>query len=489
MKEGLTRVLLIEDDPDDAFLIQESFNEVHSGSIHFQVQWAKKLKEGLKILKNEPIDVVILDLLLPEIEGFDAVLHVREVLPSVPVVVLTCVDDEYVALEALSHGAQDYMVKGSITAELLVRSIRYAIERCQLLSRLEQSSEDRFLKIIDKNADAMAVIDKNGIVRFVNPAYQFLFEQHPEELVGKPFPLTLTTNPLAELEISLKNGDKKNVQMRVSQIEWEKKPAKLASIRDVTALQKLESLKREMIEREKMDQIKDEFISTVSHELRTPLTTIKSAIENLKDGISGDLNEKQVRVLEIADRNADRLVRIISDLLDLSRLESGMAKIRKRRVDVVSLLQEVLQNFQIRSKEQHFVLERRFAKDIPPIYADADMFVQVLNNLLDNTLRFAKKKISVEAKVVDQDIEVIISDDGIGIPKDRLKDLFGKFVQFNRPSGGEGYKGTGLGLAICKEIVDRHGGRIWVSSEEGKGTQFHFTMRQYQEGTDHESTL
>lgn len=484
MKEGFTKVLLIEDDPDDAFLIQESFNEVHSGSIRFQVQWAKRLKEGLKILKNEPIDVVILDLLLPEIEGFDAVLRVREVSPSVPVVVLTCVDDEYVALEALSHGAQDYLVKGSINAELLVRSIRYAIERSHLLSRLEQSSEDRFLKIIDKNADAMAVVDKDGIVRFVNPAYQFLFEQHPEDIVGKPFPLTLTTNPLAKLEIALKNGDTKNVQMRVSQIEWEKKPAQLASIRDVTALQKLESLKREMIEREKMDQIKDEFVSTVSHELRTPLTTIKSAIENLKDGISGALSEKQTRVLEIADRNADRLTRIISDLLEISRLESGMAKIQKKRVDVTPLFQEVLQHFQIRTKEQHFILKEHFPENLPPIDADADMFVQVLNNLLDNTLRFAKKKISVEAKVIDQDVEVIISDDGMGIPKDKLKDLFGKFVQFNRPMGGEGYKGTGLGLAICKEIVDRHGGRIWVTSQEGKGTQFHFTMRQYREETE-----
>ncbi|MBI5299403.1 MAG: response regulator [Deltaproteobacteria bacterium] len=484
MKEGFTKVLLIEDDPDDAFSIQESFNEVRAGSIHFQVQCAKKLKEGLKILKSEPIDVVILDLLLPEVEGFDAVLRVRDVSPSVPVVVLTCVDDEYVALESLSHGAQDYLVKGSIDAGLLVRSIRYAIERGHLLSRLEQSSEDRFFKIIDKNADAMAVIDKDGIVRFVNPAYQFLFEQHPEDIVGKPFPMTLTTNPLAKLEIILKNGDTKNVQMRVSQIEWEKKPAQLASIRDVTALQKLENLKREMSEREEMDRIKDEFVSTVSHELRTPLTTIKSAIENLKDGISGDLNEKQSRVVEIADRNADRLVRIINDLLEISRLESGVAKIHKRRVDAVPLLQEVLQNFQMRTKKHHFILEGNFAKNLPPIYADADMIVQVMNNLLDNALRFAKTKISVEAKATGQDVEVIISDDGIGIPEDRAKELFGKFVQFNRPMGGEGYKGTGLGLAICKEIVDRHGGRIWASSQTGKGTQFHFTMRQFQEETD-----
>lgn len=489
MKDQGTRILLIEDDADDAFLIRENLGEVFRDDTRFRVRWAKTLGEGLKALASEPVDVVIVDLLVSEIGGFDAVLRLRTEAPSVPIVVLTALDDEYAALEALSHGAQDYLVKGSIDAQTLIRSIRHAIERSQLLTRLEQSSEDRFLKIIEKSADAMAVIDGEGVVRFVNPASLLLFETRLDEIVGKPFPFPLRENPLTEMEIPLRDGGRKIVQMRLSDIEWEKKPAKLASIRDITTLQKVEGLMREIREQKRLDKMKDEFISTVSHELRTPLTTIKSAVENLQDGISGPLNEKQERVLTIANRNVDRLSRIINDLLDLSRLESGKAWLQKKRVDVVPLLQETVQNFQLTARAKRLAMEGLVPKGLPPVYADPDLLVQVLNNLLDNALRFAKSRVVVEARVVRQDVEVTVSDDGPGIPEDKMKSLFTKFVQLDRPMGGEGYKGTGLGLAICKEIIDRHGGRIWAVSRPGEWTQFHLAMRRYKDETDFREIL
>lgn len=239
---------------------------------------------------------------------------------------------------------------------------------------------------------------------------------------------------------------------------------------------------RDTSKKRRMERMKEDFMNTVSHELRTPLTLIKGAISNLENGIAGSITDSQKRMVEVASSNVKRLTRLIDDLLDISRLESGHAQINYQIVDPATLIKELERNFRIYAKERKLQFLTEVSPGLPKIYADPDMILQVLTNLTDNALRFAKGRvvIRVEQKRFSDGefVSWSVLDDGPGIPKERIGFLFNKFVQVNRPVGG-GYKGTGLGLAISKEIVEHHDGSIGVESKEGCGANFYFTLPVY----------
>jgi len=241
------------------------------------------------------------------------------------------------------------------------------------------------------------------------------------------------------------------------------------------ALQQTSVLRPDSRESERLEWIKDEFISMVSHELRTPLTIVKGAISNLKDGIIGSMTDKQNQVIEVASRNIDRLGRLINDIIDLSQLESGRDKIDRKRLDSSALIKEVLEDFQGPAQARQIVLKQELAADLPEIYADANRIVQLFTRLLKNALRHAKSRIIIRMQDVGGVLLSSIIDDGPGIsPEDQAR-LFNKFEQVKR-AVGPGYQGTGLGLAICQKIVEHHRGKIWVESQLGKGTTFHVTL-------------
>ena len=224
-----------------------------------------------------------------------------------------------------------------------------------------------------------------------------------------------------------------------------------------------------------MERLRDEFVGTVSHELRSPLAIIKWSIGHLKDGLAGSVKEEKEVIAGIF-RNCERLERMVNDVLDLSRLESGKATVNRRPIDLVPILQETVQNFQKSAAKNHVVLEADLPPILPDLHADPDMVMQLVANLLDNAIRFAKGKVQIKAGVEGNSLQVSVIDDGPGIAEGDLKRLFSKFEQITRPAGPTGYKGTGLGLAICKEIIQQHGGRIWAESVVGEGAQFHFTL-------------
>ncbi len=372
---------------------------------------------------------------------------------------------------------------------------------------------DLFKNIVQHSSAGLVVLDLKLHILYLNPASEVLLNRSGKVSVGHLFPFPVPANKTTEITIPHDGDDYTVAEMHVSEIEWNGKPAYLVCLNDVTGLERIERLKAEILERQRIDRLKDEFISTVSHELRTPLTIVKGAIDNLKDGVVGPLSEKQTRIVDIAHNNANRLVRIINDLLDLSRLESGKISPHKSQIPTLPLLQEVIQNFHLRTEDKKIELKlETYTEHIPDLYADPDMVMQVFNNLMDNALRFSKKSITLKVrepspaeeslKNLEQEagylhpssplnpkaetpsyLEFEIIDDGPGIPTAHLGDLFNKFVQLNRPMGGSGYKGTGLGLAICKEIVKKHGGTIWAESLENIKTSFHFLLPQFNSQT------
>ena len=247
------------------------------------------------------------------------------------------------------------------------------------------------------------------------------------------------------------------------------------NFRDITDLRKLESLKAEVKQRRELSALKDQFVGTVSHELRTPLALVMTAVDSLRKGLAGDLSPKQRDVAELCHRNIVRLSRMINNLLDISRLEAGTASRRISRLDLVDFLADMEVNYRMMGRVKSLKLQIAAPSGLPDVRADPEMIMQVLDILLDNAERFAVKEIVVRASRDEGGVRVEVIDDGPGVPAGRIAELFNKFSQVARSTGG-GYKGTGLGLAICKEILALHGSTIQVDSPPGKGARFHFLL-------------
>lgn len=226
-----------------------------------------------------------------------------------------------------------------------------------------------------------------------------------------------------------------------------------------------------------LDQLKSAFVSIVSHELRTPMTSVKGLVENMLDGLTGELTDRQTFYLTRVRANVDRLTRMINDLLDLSRIEAGRMDFTPVSVSMPELIKEVIENLQAMATERGLSLALAPSQNVPLVRGDRDKMSQVLTNLVHNAIKFTPPcglvNISIVQKV-DQWVEVCVADTGCGIPDEELQTIFERF--YRSPTGPLESKGAGLGLAITKNLVDLHGGQIWVASTEGKGSKFFITF-------------
>lgn len=239
-------------------------------------------------------------------------------------------------------------------------------------------------------------------------------------------------------------------------------------------LKELEGLRAEIRERRKADQFKDRLLAAVSHELRSPLTVAQTAVTSLSEGRAGKLSADQSELADIARRNLERLGRLVLNVLDYSRLESGRAATQARRVDLRRLVEELTGDWR-RSLARPLELELDADKDLPAVRADPDLLAQVLYNLLDNAGRFAQQNIRVVTRADGAVVRLTVEDDGPGVPAERAAEIFEPFMQLGRASSS-GYKGAGLGLAICRQIAGQLGGRIWLDLSAARGARFHFEV-------------
>lgn len=240
------------------------------------------------------------------------------------------------------------------------------------------------------------------------------------------------------------------------------------------AKKEVEKVNKEL---QKLDRIKSDFVSTVSHELRTPLTTMKEFTSIILDEIPGKLNKEQKEYVDIIKSNIDRLARLIDNLLDISKIESGRVELKKALVDIANLANSVISILRPEAQVKHIEFKTLFPVSALNVYADSDKIVQVFTNLIGNAIKFTKEfgEITVEIKDTKEEAVCSITDTGIGIAPEDLDKLFGKFQQLGREVSA-GAKGTGLGLAISKELVEMHNGRIWAESNLDKGSKFIFTL-------------
>ena len=229
-------------------------------------------------------------------------------------------------------------------------------------------------------------------------------------------------------------------------------------------------------ERRALDRMKDEFISTVSHELRTPLTSLRAALGLITGGTLTARPEKFRQMLDIANGNTDRLVRLVNDILELERIGSGKTELHSTMCSTDDLFRRAVGLQQMAATKAQ--LRITFNSQGVNIWADPDRILQTLTNLISNAIKFSPSHTEVHLRAIPLDAseaEIQVRDQGRGIPEEKLESIFERFHQVDA-SDSRAMGGTGLGLAICRSIVQQHGGRIWATSTLGKGSTFHFTL-------------
>lgn len=230
---------------------------------------------------------------------------------------------------------------------------------------------------------------------------------------------------------------------------------------------------RDISRRKTIDMNKSEVISAVSHELRSPLTSVKGFTKTLLDKWDRFDDETRKHFLLTINTDADRVTRLITELLDVSRIEAGRLQLRRHRIQVGDIARRVADRIQPRADDHQ--IEVRFPEEFPEVFADQDKVEQVLTNLVENAVKYTPSgKVSVTGEVDISQIQVSVCDEGEGIPADHRLQVFGKFFRRGERAGNP--TGTGLGLYISKGLVEAHGGRIWVDEAPGGGAMFAFTL-------------
>jgi signal transduction histidine kinase len=361
-------LLIIEDNPGDARLLREIFLE--EGSNATEMTHAGSMAEAEGFLSGNTVDVILLDLGLPDAQGLEAIRRAHAAAPTAPLVVLTGLDDESLAAQTLREGAQDYLIKGQFESRSLLRTLRYAIER------------------------------------------------------------------------------------------------------------------------KRLERLKDEFVSTVSHELRTPLTSIAASLGLLIGKVAGILPGPAARLLSIAYTNSRRLVRLVNDILDIEKLESGRVVFYFAKVDVRILVEHAIEANRGYAQSHNVRVRLTDSAAVGEVRADSDRLVQVVTNLLSNSIKFspADNEVVVSIEKGTDAIRISVRDHGIGIPEDFRAHLFEKFAQADATNARQ-KGGTGLGLSIVKQIVERLGGEVGFSDAPGGGTIFYVELPTWDIALGHEIDL
>jgi PAS domain S-box-containing protein len=335
--------------------------------------------------------------------------------------------------------------------------------------------------LLDSVADGICGVDQHGLVSFANPAAARLLAAPSSSLTGKPVhellhgPAGLTSQCGADCPLRRFNGDHmaESGEDTIFRFDGSSFPAEFAltPILDDGHFSGAVLSFRDISQRFALDRLKDEFISTVSHELRTPLTSIRGALGLLSSGTLGEVNGKAANLLRIALSNSDRLVRLINDILDLERIQSGREPLAFGPVQLGDVVRQTIDGMAPVAEAAGVQLIHDTTQVV--IAADADRLIQVLTNLLSNAVKFSppNSTISVLLRPSVSGVTLSVVDHGRGIPADKLETVFGRFQQVDA-SDARQKGGSGLGLAICRTIVLQHSGRIWAERNPDRGSTF-----------------
>jgi PAS domain S-box-containing protein len=361
-----------------------------------------------------------------------------------------------------------------------------------------RESEARTRAIVSNVIDGIITIDEGGIIHSVNPAGERMFGYVERDLVGQNVNI-LATEPhrsahdrylanylttgevkilgqVRELEGERRNGKRFPIELAVNEVRLGDERMFVGIIRDIT-------------QRKEMERLKGEFVSTVSHELRTPLTSIRGSLGLITGGAVGKLPGKVREMIDVAEKNTERLINLVNDILDMEKIESGSMEFSFGPLDLARLVEQGIKTNHGYAEDQgvEFLLSESEA-DIT-VRGDGDRLMQVMANLLSNAAKFSPKGEKVEISVTRHNdwARVSVTDHGPGIPDEFQADVFSKFTQADA-SDTRQVGGTGLGLNISKTIIDKHDGNIGFDTHAGEGTTFYFEVPLFKEIAEEEAS-
>jgi two-component system phosphate regulon sensor histidine kinase PhoR len=426
---------------------------------------------GLRVAQEEEPDLIIMDMQMPGMTGIQALEALYDVGSEIPVIMMTLHGSEDLAVRAFRLGVKDYVIKPFDIEEMLtaidnaLTEVRLRRERDALTRTLE--TERRQLAAVLTNTEEGILLvgdDETDSVILANQAVRQTFDMDGH-VTGRPLAQVLRDEILADAfqrakakaetahaEIPL--SDERTLNANVTPIPG---VGRVAVMQDITYLKEL-------------DRMKSEFVSTVSHDLRSPLTSVKGFADLLP--VVGPLNEQQTYFLSKIRSGVNTVTEMIGDLLDLGRIEAEV-RMDMELCDIGNIVQKSLEGQANHAELKKQTLEGQITPGLPLVLGNPLRLGQAISNLISNAVKYTPEGGRISATVTMEDTKVIvkIADDGIGISQEDIHHIFEKFYRVDRPET-EGIVGSGLGLSIVKTIIEKHGGRIWVESEMGKGTTF-----------------
>ncbi len=449
-----------------------------------------QLSGGLIHLGLQTYDVILLDLNLPDSRGLETLNSIIQKVPKIPVVVLSGLADDATTIEAVRRGAQDYIVKGEINGPMLLRTLRYAIERKQVEAEL-RTSEVKYRTLVLTSPDGITLTDLEGKLVLCNQQTAHLHGyEYPEDMLGiNVFELVAPDDrqlAAQNTQRTFDDGRVTNVKYNLLRKDGSQFPAEISAAllcdaegapsgfisitRDITErLRAMEAEKR-------LIKLKEDFIASVSHDLRTPLFSLNGYIDLLCKGKVND-PDVQKEFLIRASKDINRLLDMVNDLLDFSRLENEHLVLNFKEVDLGPVIFEVMQSFREQADARRISLVS--APMDPALIAEVDLsrMRRVLVNLVENAIKFSEAggEVLVTGESMNGNITVNIIDQGCGIPTEDCSRVFEKYYQVNQTLN-KNTSGIGLGLYISKQILEAHGGFISVKSQLGAGSTFTLTI-------------
>ncbi|MFH1386884.1 MAG: ATP-binding protein [bacterium] len=353
-----------------------------------------------------------------------------------------------------------------------------AIENAKLYRDITET-RDYLNNLIQGSEDAIVTLDLDGKVLSWNDGAKRMFGYEAAEVIGRSLQSINEKDFREKLERITAGEGLKAYETMAKNKKGVEVPLLLSAspVRDSDgAIVRVFVIIKDITELKKVEKLKDEFITTVSHELRTPLTTINEGISLLSDQILGPVSKEQGKMLVSIKTNISRLTRLVLELLDISKIDSGKIAIKNESFDLGAAIFQVVNDFKLQAKEKQLELRTNFPSQKIKIFGDKDKIIRIFINLISNSLKFTPNGfIEVSIKELENEFECAVVDSGIGISKENLKLLFRKFQQFGR-TPGPGAKGTGLGLSIVRGLVEALQGKVWAESELGQGTKITFTL-------------
>lgn len=465
---------------DDEKVIREGCREVLTPE-GFDVVLAENGEQGLKMIEEEHFDVILLDLMMPGLSGFDVLSNVKEFHPDTAIIIITGYATVEHSIEAMKKGAFDFIPKPFSPDQLRV-VVSKAIEHTGALKDIA-NEKSRMRVLINLLANGVMVTDAEQKVVLANPAFMKIMGFQGESIIGRPFTVLIKNEQLRQMieRALFTSEDVPTEQTEELDIGENKENeaavyvAKCRPFRDrigrnlgtITVLSDITYLKE-------INQRQSDFVSMVAHEIRSPMNSVLAQIKVIRDGLAGDVSQKQSEILGRASEKIKGLVTLASELLDLATREAGLIALEKNSCNIAEILKDQVEFHQEKARAKGLQLELEPLPNLQPVLANKQNMEEVFSNLITNAINYTpgEGKITVSARPEKHHLCITVSDTGLGIEKEELKRIFDRFYRVKNEKTRY-IVGTGLGLPIVKSIVEAHDGMIRVESQPDQGTTFY----------------